>query len=90
MIWLGLTFLFKLTIQKIQFLILLYGTYVWLLVDGYLIFLKRLDLRGHRIRSLTSGGLHLSPNLEVNLIFHSVLVQRFGTEMFVWICQCWI
>jgi hypothetical protein len=31
----------------------------------------RLDLRGHRIRSLTSGGLHLSPNLEVNLYFHS-------------------
>jgi Leucine-rich repeat (LRR) protein len=43
--------------------------------------LKRLDLRGHRIRSLTSGGLHLSPNLEFVYLRDNLLSTLEGIEI---------
>ncbi|CAH8333213.1 unnamed protein product [Eruca vesicaria subsp. sativa] len=41
----------------------------------------RLDLRGHRIRSLTSGGLHLSPNLEFVYLRDNLLSELEGIEI---------
>jgi hypothetical protein len=41
----------------------------------------RLDLRGHRIRSLTSGGLHLSPNLEFVYLRDNLLSTLEGIEI---------
>lgn len=41
---------------------------------------QRLDLRGHRVRSLNAGGLNLSPNLEVN-IFHVVASVLMYAEL---------
>ncbi|VVB02098.1 unnamed protein product [Arabis nemorensis] len=41
----------------------------------------RLDLRGHRIRSLTSGGLHLSPNLEFVYLRDNLLSALEGIEI---------
>uniref|UniRef100_A0A1J3CLM1 187-kDa microtubule-associated protein AIR9 n=1 Tax=Noccaea caerulescens TaxID=107243 RepID=A0A1J3CLM1_NOCCA len=41
----------------------------------------RLDLRGHRIRSLTSSGLHLSPNLEFVYLRDNLLSALEGIEI---------
>ncbi|CAN8287520.1 unnamed protein product [Cochlearia groenlandica] len=41
----------------------------------------RLDLRGHKIRSLTSVGLHLSPNLEFVYLRDNLLSALEGIEI---------
>lgn len=41
----------------------------------------RLDLRGHRIRSLNNGGLNLSPNLEFVYLRDNLLSALDGIEM---------
>lgn len=41
----------------------------------------RLDLRGHRIRSLNSGGLNLSPNLEFVYLRDNLLSALDGIEI---------
>ncbi|KAL3522822.1 hypothetical protein ACH5RR_015656 [Cinchona calisaya] len=41
----------------------------------------RLDLRGHRIRSLNSGGLNLSPNLEFVYLRDNLLSTLDGIEI---------
>lgn len=43
--------------------------------DGFS-FLQRLDLRGHKIRSLDAVGSNLSPTLEVFTISNSLVMIR--------------
>jgi hypothetical protein len=53
---------------------------------------QRLDLRGHKVRSLNASGLNLAQNLEVNMYYPDVLVLIYAklvnreclTDTFVW------
>lgn len=47
------------------------------LCDFFLL-LQRLDLRGHKVRSLNASGLNLTQNLEVNTHYLDALVLIFA------------
>jgi hypothetical protein len=47
------------------------------LCDFFLL-LQRLDLRGHKVRSLNASGLNLTQNLEVNMHYLDALVLIFA------------